>query len=107
MPEGAPLLESGVRYYWKVVEVNPLDGSANESALCWFEVLSGGDQARIKKELSGQPHYFRSAYLMSQSLYHDAIAELTSRENDVNDAVFLKVIYARMKDTESLNALQN
>ncbi len=106
MPEGSPPFEAGVRYYWKVVEVDPLDGSANESDLCWFEILSDSDQARIEKELSGQSHYFRSAYLMSQALYHDAVDELTTGTDDINDTVFLKVIYARMKDTEALKALQ-
>jgi len=119
LPLEAPPLVPGVRYYWKVEEIEAGMEDRRTSELVWFSVLEPGEARDLRSSMGvigamdflGEPErdVLRAGLLVSYGLHHRAEAVLkTGLERDPGDRGLKELlggVYLEMKRDEAARGI--
>jgi len=115
LPEDAPQLVPGVRYYWKVKGFEKVGNAPYTSKLCWFGIIGAEEIGRLEsdlKKLDGMSgldennrEFLKANLYISQGLYHQATRileqSLIKFPEDQGLKELLKGLFLKMKNIEA------
>ena len=120
LPQDAPQLLPGVRYYWKVQGFEKVENTPYISKLCWFALPSAEEIERLKadlKHLDGissldedNKEFLKANLYISQGLYHEATSVLKRNlmkfPDDEGLKELLRGLFYKMKKIEDAEKVQ-